>query len=97
MRDYSNGGFFFIDAAPIIAAGEKGLKIDGIFEDAKRAVEGGKLVVVTNFPIEQTINSGMPVMIVAEGTLPDITGFIVNGNGETLFEITPEDYIVVAS
>ena len=50
MRDYPNGGFFFIDAAPIIAAGESGLKIDGIYEDAKRAIAGGKLLVVSDFP-----------------------------------------------
>ena len=48
MRDYPNGGFFFIDAAPIIAAGKTGLKIDGIFEDAKRAIEAGKLFVITD-------------------------------------------------
>lgn len=47
MRDYPNGGFFFIDAAPIIATGESGLKIDGIFEDAKRAIEAGKVFVIT--------------------------------------------------
>ena len=47
MRDYPNGGFFFLDAAPIQAAGESGLKINGIFEDAKRAIAGGKVFVLT--------------------------------------------------
>lgn len=47
MRNYPNGGFFFIDAAPIQAAGENGLKIPGIFEDAKRAIEGGKVGIIT--------------------------------------------------
>lgn len=53
MRDYPNGGFFFIDAAPIIAAGEGGLKIAGIFEDVKRAIEAGKVFVMTGIRIEQ--------------------------------------------
>lgn len=60
MRDYPNGGFFFIDAAPIQAAGESGLKIDGIFEDAKRAAASGKVFVLTNFaPDEGTIINGV--------------------------------------
>lgn len=47
MRDYPNGGFFFIDVAPIQAAGKNGLKIDGIYEDAKRAIAGGKVGIIT--------------------------------------------------
>ena len=47
MRDYPNGGFFFIDAAPIQAAGKTGLKIDGIHDEAKRAIKAGKLFVIT--------------------------------------------------
>lgn len=53
MRDYPNGGFFFIDAAPIIAAGRGGLKIDGIFEDATRAIKAGKVFVMTGIRLEQ--------------------------------------------
>lgn len=59
MRDYPNGGFFFIDAAPIQAAGENGLHIEGIFEDATRAVKGGKVFVLTGCaPAEGVLLNG---------------------------------------
>lgn len=67
MRDYPNGGFFFIDAAPIQAAGVNGLKIDGIYEDAKRAIAGGKVFVLSNYsPEDGTIINGVMATIGTE-------------------------------
>lgn len=97
MRDYPNGGFFFIDAAPIQAAGENGLKIDGIFEDAKRAVEGGKVFVLTHVTVGTGANSGMTAGI------PISVGMSANEfSGSTTFtsftinlSISDEDYVIL--
>lgn len=95
MRDYPNGGFFFIDAAPIQAAGEDGLKIDGIFEDAKRAIEGGKVFVMTNFALEEDalLSGTMAAMGGAEGVQAMLS---VTPNVVALI-ITPEDIVTITS
>lgn len=98
MRDYSNGGFFFIDAAPIIAAGETGLKIDGIFEDAKRAIEGGKVFVLTNIQLEEGGTSvklsGVFATAGFAGTAIQAT---VTAYGAYLMMITNEDIITITA
>lgn len=91
MRDYPNGGFFFIDAAPIQAAGNAGLKIDGIFEDAKRAIEGGKVFVLTGLTISDTPMSGVVVSAMAgdeviEGGVTELT---------LMFQITDENVFII--
>ena len=80
MRDYPNGGFFFIDAAPIIAAGESGLKIDGISEDAKRAIKGGKVVVISNFPEDEGILQGAMIGSMLYKIDDDLIMVTVEGN-----------------
>lgn len=90
MRDYPNGGFFFIDAAPIIAAGASGLKIEGIYEDAKRAIEGGKVFVLTGVTVRDTAVSGLFV--------PAMLGETIEGGYTELslmFQITDEDVILI--
>lgn len=82
MRDYPNGGFFFIDAAPIIAAGESGVKIDGIFEDAKRAFEAGKVFVVTGVTILGTAMSSCTAT-----AYQGDDGIVISKQGEITFEI----------
>lgn len=97
MRDYPNGGFFFIDAAPIQAAGENGLKIDGIFEDAKRAVAGGKVFVLAHVTVGTGANSGMMAGIPMTGgvtgdnfsTSATISDFTIN------LSISDEDYVTL--
>lgn len=91
MRDYPNGGFFFIDAAPIIAAGESGLKIEGIFEDAMRAINGGKVFVMTGLTLNGGVVSG--VILSAIGGAEGIEG----GDSELqiMFQISNEDVILV--
>lgn len=49
MRDYPNGGFFFIDVTEIQPVGTDGFEIEGIYDDMKRAVLSGKLIILTNF------------------------------------------------
>lgn len=97
MRDYPNGGFFFIDAAPIQAAGNSGLKIDGIHEDAKRAIEGGKVFVLTNLQFENEGTSvklsGVPITVGAAGTA--IQGTATAAHSEFLLTITNEDVISI--
>lgn len=91
MRDYPNGGFFFIDAAPIQAAGENGLKIDGIFEDAKRAVEGGKVFVLTA-SLEGAIFTGvMGTVSASEG----ISAMLEVANQTIALTITSEDVVTI--
>ena len=93
MRDYPNGGFFFIDAAPIQAAGENGLKIDGIFEDAKRAVDGGKVFVLTNYsPDEGVLATGT---MTAASTLEGVQADCYIPNGVITVVITPEDVVTI--
>lgn len=82
MRDYPNGGFFFIDAAPIQAAGENGLHIEGIFEDAKRAIESGKVFVITGAVILNVAMSG--IIATAYQTADGIT---ITKQGETSIDI----------
>lgn len=94
MRDYPNGGFFFIDAAPIQAAGENGLKIDGIFEDAKRAVEGGKVFVMTNFASDESIVNG--VMTVASETDTLSAGMSLAETTVSIV-ISPEDVVKIST
>lgn len=89
MRDYSNGGFFFIDAAPIQAAGNAGLKIEGIFEDAKRAIAGGKVFVLTGLVISNVPMSG--VVFSAIGGETTIGGTVTELT--LTFQITNEDVI----
>lgn len=91
MRDYPNGGFFFIDAAPIQAAGAEGLKIDGIFEDAKRAIAGGKVFVLTGLAISNVSTSGVVVSAMGGETI------IEGGSTEftLMFQITNEDVILI--
>ncbi len=93
MRDYSNGGFFFIDAAPIQAAGEGGLKIDGIYEDAKRAIKGGKVFVLTNFaPDEGAIITGvMGAVLEADG----ISAGLPVSEQTIALDITSEDVVTI--
>lgn len=91
MRDYSNGGFFFIDAAPIQAAGNAGLKIEGIFEDAKRAIAGGKVFVLTGLVISNVPMSG--VVVSAMGNETTIEGGITELT--LMFQITNEDVILI--
>lgn len=90
MRDYPNGGFFFIDAAPIIAAGRDGLKIEGIFEDAKRAIEGGKVFVLTGVPLTGAASGIIITAILGtesiEGGEMDI---------QIMLQITNEDVILI--
>lgn len=95
MRDYPNGGFFFIDAAPIKAAGASGLKIDGIFEDAKRAVAGGKVFVLSNYsPVDGTIING--VMTAISGTAT-ISARLSLGDGTVTLVITSEDVVTITA
>lgn len=91
MRDYSNGGFFFIDAALIQAAGKSGLEIDGIFEDAKRAIEGGKVFVMTGLTMGGASVSG----IILPAILGDET--IEGGNSELTitYQITNENVVTI--
>lgn len=91
MRDYPNGGFFFIDAAPIIAAGESGLKIEGIFKDAKRAIEGGKVFVLTGLTLGNAAVSG----VIVSAALGDDS--IEGGDSELqiILQITDEDVILI--
>lgn len=96
MRDYLNGGFFFIDAAPIIAAGESGLKIDGIFEDAKRAIAGGKVFVLANFaPDENTLITG--VMVAVNDNNEEISAGMSGAGGIVSVVFTPEDVVTIES
>lgn len=96
MRDYPNGGFFFIDAAPIQAAGEEGLKIDGIFEDAKRAISGGKVFVLANFaPDENTLITG--VMTAVNDNDEEISAGMSVADGAVAVMFTPEDVVTIGS
>lgn len=95
MRDYSNGGFFFIDAAPIQAAGTNGLKIYGIFEDAKRAIAGGKVFVLTHIQLEQ---DGTSVKLSGVFATAGLSGTAIQAtatayNDTYLIMITNEDII----
>lgn len=93
MRNYPNGGFFFIDAAPIQAAGKNGLKIDGIFEDAKRAVAGGKVFVLTNFaPEEGSLITGVMVAVFEADS---ISAGLSLGDGTIALIITSEDVVTI--
>lgn len=93
MRDYSNGGFFFIDAAPIQAAGDAGLKIEDIFEDAKRAIKGGKVFVLTNFaPNEGALVNGVMTAI---GGAEIISAVLPIAGGTVALSITSEDVVTI--
>lgn len=93
MRDYPNGGFFFIDAAPIQAADEGGLHIEGIFEDAKRAIKGGKVFVLTNFaPDEGSLVTGVMVAVSEADT---ISAGLPLGDGTVALVITSEDVVTI--
>lgn len=95
MRDYSNGGFFFIDAAPIQAAGKNGLKIDNIFEDAKRAVVDGKVFVLSNYsPVNGTISNGVMIAISGAST---ISAKLSLGDGTVTLVITSEDVVTITA
>ena len=92
MRDYPNGGFFFIDAAPIIAAGARGLKIEGIYEDAKRAIEGGKVFVLTGVTVNGTTISGIVLPAVEKIGMSIEGGFT---ELSLMFQITNEDVVII--
>lgn len=95
MRDYPNGGFFFIDAEPIVAAGEDGLKIDGIFEDAKRAIEGGKVFVMTNYAPVADAAPFSGIVLLGTGGASNIQVGAYLGTGNIVVTITVDDLVTI--
>lgn len=95
MRDYPNGGFFFIDAVPIQAAGAGGLKIEGIFEDAKRAIAGGKVFVLTNFASEEGFIITGTMSAVSEPTM--VSGGMMYAEKTIVVIIARNDVVTIES
>lgn len=93
MRDYPNGGFFFIDAAPIQAAGKDGLTIEGIFEDATRAIKGGKVFVLSNFAQDEGVLVNGVMTAIGESEI--ISAGLHLAEVTVALSITSEDVVTI--